>query len=203
MPPVGTFTILTVCTGNVCRSPLAEQLIASGLQGLPVVVSSAGTGALVDEGMPEQSLRIARGLGVASPESHRARQITADLIREADLVLAMSLRHRRQIVELVPRASRNTFTIREFARIAQGVDPETIDALVRDEPAADERMRLAVEEIGFSRGTVPPAAMEEDDDVIDPYRRADDVFDLSAQQLSPAVATTVAVLRRAAEGGRS
>lgn len=200
---MGTFTILTVCTGNVCRSPLGEQLLALGLEGLPVTVASAGTGALVDEGMPAQSLRIARGLGVLTPETHRARQITADMIREADLVLGMAREHRRQIVALVPRASRYTFTIREFARIAENVPTETIDDLVRDEPDAAERMRLAVEEIGFSRGTVPPAATEDGDDVIDPYRRSDDVFELSAQHLSPAVATTVALLRRAADLGRS
>jgi len=200
---MGAFAILTVCTGNVCRSPLGEQLLRLGLESLPVVVASAGTGALVNEGMPEQSLRIARRLGITTPDTHRARQITADMVREADLVLAMARQHRREIVELVPRASRYTFTIREFARIAEGVPGETIDELVRDEPDVEERMRLAVEEIGFSRGSVPPAAFADDDDVIDPYRRSDDVFELSAQHLAPAVTTTVALLRRAAEAGRA
>ncbi len=43
----GPFKILTVCTGNICRSPLAEGLLRKVLRGLPVEVSSAGTGALV------------------------------------------------------------------------------------------------------------------------------------------------------------
>jgi protein-tyrosine phosphatase len=192
------FRILTVCTGNVCRSPLGQLLLAEGLQDLPVQVSSAGVGALVDHGMPDPALAIARGLGLTTAEAHRARQITADMLREADLVLPMAREHRRAIVELVPRASRNTFTLREFARIAAALPDDAIDDAVRSGTSPEERMRLAVEEVGFSRGTVPPPASPDDDNVIDPYRRSDAVYAESTAQLTPAVAQVVALLRRAA-----
>lgn len=191
-------SILTVCTGNVCRSPLAELLLAQGLAEAPVSVSSAGIGALVGERMPDPAQAIARELGVADPERHVARQLTADMIREADVILAMTLQHRRAVVELVPRASAKTFTLREFARIAAAVPAEQMEAAVRQGATPEERMRLAVEEIGFSRGEVPPAPSPDDEDVIDPYRRSDEVYRESAAQLTPAVARAVDLLRRAA-----
>lgn len=61
--PVATGTILTVCTGNICRSPMAEVLLRSGLAGLPIRVHSAGTHALVDHEMtaPAQEIAAERG----------------------------------------------------------------------------------------------------------------------------------------------
>ena len=58
----GPFSILTVCTGNICRSPLAEGLLRMVLGGLDVTVQSAGTAALVGEPMTEQNQRIAADL---------------------------------------------------------------------------------------------------------------------------------------------
>ena len=53
-----TFSVLTVCTGNICRSPLAELILAASLSDIPDVrVESAGTGALVGHGMPDPALR--------------------------------------------------------------------------------------------------------------------------------------------------
>ncbi|WP_333811262.1 hypothetical protein [Timonella senegalensis] len=100
------FTILTVCTGNICRSPLGEQLLALGLANVPEVhVESAGTQALVGKGMTEQSQAIASSLGVAHPETHASRQVTEDILDQANLIFAMSREHRRAIVELNPRVS--------------------------------------------------------------------------------------------------
>lgn len=193
-----SFSIVTVCTGNVCRSPLGELLLAKDLADLPITVSSAGVHALVGEGMPAQAQAIARSLGVTKSEAHRGRQITADIVRSADLVLPMALEHRRAVVELVPRAAAKTFTIREFARIASAVTDEALRVAVQGGATLEERLRLAVEQIGFSRGEVPPPASPADDEVIDPYRRSDQVYAESAAQLTPAVAEVVSLLRRAA-----
>jgi len=194
------FTILTVCTGNICRSPLAHLLLRDGLADLGVTVHSAGVGALVDRGMPEQSLAIARSLGIVDAEAHRARQITADMVREADLILPMAREHRAAIVELVPRASAKTFTMREFGRIASHITDGALAQAVQDGATPAERMRLAVEEIGFSRGEVPPPASLEDDNIVDPFRQSDDVYARSTAQLTPAVQQAVTLLRKAAGG---
>ena len=91
--------LLFVCTGNTCRSPLAEviarrYLTDRGASG--VSVGSAGTGAWPDAPASDGSLLVAleHGLDLAS---HRARSLTADLVREADLVLTMGASHRERV----------------------------------------------------------------------------------------------------------
>lgn len=190
----GSFKILTVCTGNICRSALAEGLLRKVLRGLPVEVSSAGTGALVGESMPDPQLRIAADLGVEDAPQHRARQLDASMLEEADLVLALAREHRRAVAELLPKASRTTFTLREFARIAEGISTDEVDSLARGAQGMREVVGVATQ----LRGSVIPPETAEDDDVIDPYRQSVEIYQQSAAQLIPAVNATVALLRRAA-----
>lgn len=196
--PAGPLRVLMVCTGNVCRSPLAEALLAQVLGDLPVELASAGTGALVGEQMTEPTQRIAAELGVADPAAHRAKQITEAHVRGADLVLALTREHRRQVVELVPSATRHTFTLRQLARLADLVTADDIEETQSVDPAA--RMRRAVEAAAQLRGMSPPIDHPEDDDVIDPYRRSEEVYRESADQLVPAVNAVAGLLRRASPG---
>lgn len=94
--------ILLVCTGNTCRSPLAEVLLRralseEGVEG--VEVASAGTGALGGEPASEGSYLVAleNGLDLAA---HRARAVTREMLAEADLVLAMGRSHLRKLALL-------------------------------------------------------------------------------------------------------
>lgn len=198
-PREGEFRVLTVCTGNICRSPLAETLLRMVLQRLPISVESAGTHALVGEPMTEQNQRISIDLGVTDGAQHRARQLTAEHIRDADLVLALSREHRKSVVEMLPKASRTTFTLREFARLADALASSGLDS--PDLVDAGARMRAVVREAAQSRGTVLAPSNPEDDDVVDPYRQSDAVYAESADQLVPAVNATAALLRRAAQNG--
>jgi protein-tyrosine phosphatase len=87
--------ILVVCTGNICRSPVAEYLIREALlkAGRKPEVRSAGVGALVDHPADEMALGIMGERGVdLSP--HRAQQVTVSLCRWAELVLVMEGHHR-------------------------------------------------------------------------------------------------------------
>ena len=183
------FRILTVCTGNICRSPLAEYLLRDGVQRWPLVeVASAGTGALVDRPMTDQTIAIAHGLGIAAPEGHRARMLDINHLRDANLVIALTRSHRSEIVGMLPRGSRHTFTLRELARLLEAVqtaDLETVAGLPLEDTVGrlEELIRIAAS----LRGFVAPPDEEIDDDVIDPYRRSDDVYETSAAQLVPAV----------------
>ncbi len=82
--------ILIVCVGNICRSPLAEglfkQYIAS--QNLPAQVSSAGIAACQGQSAHpiSQQLMLEKGIDISD---HRARQLTTDLVRSAELILVM------------------------------------------------------------------------------------------------------------------
>jgi protein-tyrosine phosphatase len=191
-----TFRILTVCTGNVCRSPSAELILARELSALEgVEVSSAGTGALVGDGIPDPGLRLLAGAGIDGT-SHHARQLTPALVQESDLILAMAREHRRTIVELVPAATRRTFTVRELARVVEHVD----DFVAEGEYAnAAARMRAAVLYAAGRRGLVPQPADPEELDVTDPYRRSDETYQLSYSQVEPAATAVGAYLARAAQ----
>ncbi|HWL78714.1 low molecular weight phosphatase family protein [Microbacterium sp.] len=200
---MSNFTILTVCTGNVCRSPLAEHLLEQELRGVPGVrVASAGVGALVGSPMTDSTRAIAARLIPNYERGHTARQLAAEHVRGADLLLAMAREHRRAIAELIPAASRRTFTLREFARLADSVAPEElVDQAPLLTADAGDRMRDAVDLVASLRGSLPPLLDPADDDVVDPYRQSDEVYEQSADQLVPAVRNVADFLRRAATGG--
>ncbi len=191
-------TILTVCTGNVCRSPLAEQLLTSHLRTIPgVTVHSAGTHALVGEPMPAKTREIARQYGIRNVAAHRARQLNEDLLESSDLILTMTREQRREVVELNPRTIRRVFTIREFARLAEVTSDEVLCSELQSAGARTaERLRAVADVVKLSRHILPPLDDPAEDDVIDPYRRDDDVHRLSARQLAPAVDGVAELLRR-------
>ena len=94
--------ILFVCTGNTCRSPMAEGLLRAALaaKGLDqVTVSSAGTGAWDGAPISEASYLVGLEQGLDLSE-HRARLLTRDVVRGADLILAMSGHHIARVAEL-------------------------------------------------------------------------------------------------------
>jgi protein-tyrosine phosphatase len=98
-------SILTVCTGNICRSPMAEAALADRLRrrGVSSVVQSAGIAALV--GHPADAiateLMSERGIDISS---HRARQLTPELIRAFELILVMEKGQQRAVEAILPSA---------------------------------------------------------------------------------------------------
>lgn len=180
------FRVLTVCTGNICRSPMAERLLQNELNLVaPGVfeVASAGTAALVGSSMEAHIEDYVRGLG-ASPEGFAARQLTREILDRQDLVLALTREHRSRIVELHPGLLKRTFTLRELARVLPHVDGTS-------EVHPGERWERAIP-LALRARTLHRATAAEDDDVVDPYRRSEDVFEEMRGQLVPAVQALVA-----------
>lgn len=166
--PHAAFSVLAVCTGNICRSPAVERLLRTSLADPGVEVTSAGTGALVGYPVSPPMLALLAAAGVAA-DDFLARQLTEEMVRRADLVLALTRAHRAAVVELVPAAVRRTFTLREFARLSAGVDPTALPG-----GAPPVRLRALVQLAAAQRGRLP--VRPTDDDVIDPYRRSDEVY---------------------------
>jgi protein-tyrosine phosphatase len=205
------FLVLTVCTGNICRSPLAERVLATGFAALAeragprwrpaqgIRFRSAGTHALAGEAMTAETQQLALAAGT-DPSGHVARQLGAADIASAGLVLALTRAHRRDVVSLVPQSSRITFALPEFARLLDALaDGATLPQFDPSDPAT--AMPAIVAAVGTQRGLVPPPDDPAIDDVIDPYGRSAEVYARAAGQITDASATILSALDRIL-GGR-
>ena len=120
--------ILFVCSGNTCRSPLAEAVARSILPsraGFEVEVSSAGTSALDGSVASGFSLEVARDHGL-DLSSHRARVVTREMLRDADLIVTMGVRHREAIEQLDADAVEYTYLLTNFSDHLHGEIPDPI-----------------------------------------------------------------------------
>jgi protein-tyrosine phosphatase len=185
------FRVLAVCTGNICRSPAVERLLLAGLgPGSGVDVASAGVGAVVGAPMTPEMAALVRAEGV-DPDGFVARQLVAEHVRDADLVLALTRRHREVVVGLVPAAVRRTFTLRELGRLADGVDPALLPHGPGTTPADRLRALLPLAAARRGRRLVDPA----DDDVVDPFGGTEAVYRRAFAELLPPIRTVTTVTR--------
>ncbi|HMO07813.1 MAG TPA: low molecular weight phosphotyrosine protein phosphatase [Paracoccaceae bacterium] len=113
-------SVLVVCIGNICRSPTGERALAARLPGLRI--GSAGPGALVGFPADDDTAAAAAAAGL-SLDGHSARQFTAALGGDYDLILAMEPRHRSEIMRIAPHLSGRTMLFDQWTG-AQGIaDP--------------------------------------------------------------------------------
>lgn len=115
----GPVRLLTVCTGNVCRSPYAQLLLQHQLDQIrphAFVVTSAGTHALVGHPVDPGSAALLEGQGVGT-EGFRAAGLSSGLVRSQDFVLVMTEDHRELVVEEAPFAFRRVMPIRHVAHL--------------------------------------------------------------------------------------
>lgn len=111
--------ILVVCEGNICRSPMAALALQQSLGSIEgLETTSAGLRAVVGRGMDAAAEKQAVRLGI-DPSPHVARQLTESMIQASALILPMTLGQRQRILEMDPVAMRRTFTLKEFALVAE------------------------------------------------------------------------------------
>ena len=106
--------ILFVCTGNICRSPMAEgylrHLLQDGKLG-EIIVQSAGIGALSGQ-PPSQHAVEAMAEKQISIQAQRSKMIDADLVASSDAIYGMTQGHVNAVIEMFPRAAEKTFLVR-------------------------------------------------------------------------------------------
>ena len=150
-------------------------------------VTSAGVQGLTGEPMDEDAAAELHDLG-GSDSGFVAQRLDADQIRAADLILTANRKHRSSVVRVDASAAKRTFTIREFARLAEELD-------LRRLPDVDSNTRLqaVVEEVAASRGMVRPDERS-DFDVEDPYGGSQALHRRIAVQIDGATTTTANLL---------
>ncbi|MCL4786271.1 MAG: ribose 5-phosphate isomerase B [Verrucomicrobia bacterium] len=117
-------TFLFVCTGNVCRSPMAEGLLRHASAGRNDYRSlSAGLGAADGQPPSPYAVQAMKELGIDISQQ-RSRMLTAEMVQQADYILGMTHSHVDTVVLLYPQAAEKTFLLREF--------DETLDPFEKD-----------------------------------------------------------------------
>ena len=174
------FTVLHVCMGNICRSPMAERLLAravrdrAGETGEQLVRSvSAGTGGWHEgEEMNPPAARqvLARG---GSDAGFVARKLRGDFIDEADLILTATADQYDYVVALRPEAADRTFVTGEFGRLLAGVDAAALPPAEPKPDAVAARGAAIVESVHRLRGPDGPLPT---DDLDDPWGRGEQTF---------------------------
>src|SRR5258705_4983578 len=117
-------TVLFVCTGNVCRSPMAEGIFRYAVQGRgDYRVFSASLGAMEGQPPSHYAVQAVRELGI-DISGQRSRMLTPELVQQADFIFGMTHSHIDTVMMLYPFAAEKTFMLREF--------DETLDLFEKD-----------------------------------------------------------------------
>lgn len=113
-------SILVICTGNICRSPIGERLLRDAFP--KKKIDSAGTGALVGHPADPASVLVAEKHGL-SLEGHTARQLNRKMLGEYDLILVMDKDHIEYIDRIAPEARGKTMLIGHWLNGKEIPDP--------------------------------------------------------------------------------
>jgi protein-tyrosine-phosphatase len=173
--------ILVICTGNTCRSPMAEALLRHHLAVAEhdIEVASAGTLGWNGKPMTPHVRTVLEERGVMTLDDHVSRKLHREMLEDADLVVAMTRTHAWAVAAYDPDAASRTFLLDELVRLGQQAGPrggELLGAWIAelDSLRPPDRLARASEEVADPAG--------ED---IAVYRRTADRLERSVHRLVP------------------
>lgn len=166
------FRVLTVCSGNICRSLYAERYLEKLLRAEDhsFEIASAGTEAGHGLGVPREIQDMLEGDGL-STRPHLPQKLNEQLIAEADLVLGATVDHRTRVLRLAPAALRKSFTVLEAAEAVR---------VVRDD---EYRHPSPVAALAAARTSVPSGTPL---DLADPFRGSAQEYATMKASMQPA-----------------
>lgn len=142
-------SILVVCTGNICRSPVGAAALRALLPETQYAVSSAGTHAAVDRpSAREADVFVERELGVSL--DHAGRQLSKEQAESSDLIITMTAEHRAWVARVAPRVVQRSFTLLELEGIVSLLPPDARYANLRDFAQSTSRLRARAKTGGDS-----------------------------------------------------
>ncbi|WP_420174351.1 hypothetical protein [Luteococcus sp. OSA5] len=184
--------LLTVCTGNVCRSPYLERRLQQAMDNAwgagAVEVRSAGTNALVQAEMDPQSLSLLEAQGGVGAD-FRARQIAKEILAEQQLVIVAAREHRAAVTRMWPKGLARTHTLLDLAQLASLVSDEELP----ERSDARSWFDAVVPLLASKRGLQMPLPAEQAE-VVDPFRQSAEVFARMQKQIEDVLPSVVRVL---------
>lgn len=188
--------ILFLCTGNICRSALGHHRLGHLLeQQVPGAyeVSSAGTHVNLELRPPRQILGLGGEELSETLGSHEPRQLRRALVQDTDLLLAATEEHMEYVLQETPAMLNRSFTILEFAALA--------DLMLAEDVRVDGDLRALARAAARQRSTVRTQAGGQGAlDLADPYGGPDKGYQTMDTQLGPAVESIARLLVRQARG---
>ena len=184
------FTVLHICMGNICRSPMAERLLVRAVRDRAgdsadqlVRSVSAGTGGWHEgEEMNPPAARQVRSRG-GSADDFGARKLRGDFLDEADLILTATSDQTDYVLALRPDVAGRTFVLGEFGRLLGQVDPAELPAAEPKPDAVHARGAAIVAAVHRARGDDQPLPT---DDLDDPWGRGDQTFQRIGDEIEDA-----------------
>ena len=170
--------VLFVCTGNICRSPMAELMFPLFFHHAGIETDSAGTQGLISNPIDPSSARLMELDGIDS-SAFRSKRLTPQLAMDSDLILCFTEHQRNKIIALAPRVRTRTFVLSDFANLCKYFSDHN---LLRS-GTVENRLHEVIYNASMVRHALPAA-----EDIDDPYRKEFSAFQKAHDQIGYAFA---------------